>query len=164
MSHIKQFIRPAQQGLKWQAAIPVLVLALTSLAGCAQAPAVQGGSATRASSAVADAGKTTSASKSATCAKPEYPKEAARRGSQGTTTVRFLIETDGSVVQSEIVKSSGDASLDEAARSALAKCRFKQVTKDGRPPQRAWMPVQYVWSMAPAKKPPAPAATSAAQF
>jgi TonB family protein len=62
---------------------------------------------------------------------------ARRRGSQGTTTVRFLIDTDGSAAQFNILKSSGDSLLDGAARSALSKSRFKPAVKNGQP-QRAW--------------------------
>lgn len=131
-----------------------IVLALSSLAGCAQAPATQADAVTRSSTAVAT-GTTTSAQNRPTCNKPEYPKDALRRGSQGTTVIRFLIETDGSVAQSTVVKSSGDVSLDEAARSALSKCRFNPAIKDDKP-QRAWVPVQYVWSLAPVPKPQVP--------
>ena len=130
-----------------------LISALSSLTDCAQAPAAQVGSVTRGSMAMAST--TASAQKNVTCARPEYPKEARRRGSQGTTTVRFLIDIDGSVAQSVILKSSGDLSLDEAARSALSKCRFKPAVKDGQP-QRAWVPVQYVWSFAPTGSPQTP--------
>jgi len=160
MLHIERAVVAANPCFKSNGAIAflglALVSALASLAGCAQAPAVQAD--TVGSTAVAS---TMSAPKNATCAKPEYPKEARRRGSQGTTTVRFLIDTDGSVAQSNILKSSGDLSLDEAARSALSKCRFKPAVKDGQP-QRAWVPVQYVWSLAPAGKPQM-APTAAAQ-
>ncbi|MGJ9420702.1 energy transducer TonB [Massilia sp. CMS3.1] len=136
-----------------------LISALSSLAGCVQAPAAQADTVILGSTAVAST--TTSARTNATCAKPEYSKEALRRGSQGTTTIRFLIDTDGSVAQSNILKSSGDLSLDEAALSALSKCRFKPAVKDGQP-QRAWVPVQYVWSLAPAGRPQVPP-TAAAQ-
>ncbi|MCS0706467.1 energy transducer TonB [Massilia aurea] len=127
--------------------IAVLSLALISaqfsLAGCAQAPV------TRANADVAST--TTSAQKPATCPRVEYPKEALRRGSQGTTTVRFLIDIDGRVAQSNILKSSGDLSLDEAALSGLSRCRFKPAVRDGQP-QRAWVPVQYVWLLPPAER------------
>lgn len=158
MSRIEHPAFAAHTSLMWKAAMPALALALASLAGCAQAPAAQ-----ERTLAAVDAGKTTSVLKTNTCARPESPQDARRRGSQGTTTVRFLIDTDGSVAQSGIIKSSGDASLDEAARAALAKCKFKPAVKDGKP-QRAWVPVQYVWSMDPAGKPQAPPATSAAAF
>ena len=154
MSLIKPPVFATRSGLKRKAA--VLMLALAALAGCAQEPAAPSASLTRASTALAN-NQSSSVLKTTTCARPEYPQDAHRRGSQGTTTVRFLIDTDGSVAQSAIVKSSGDASLDEAARSALAKCRFKPAVKDGQA-RRAWVPVQYVWSLEPAGKAPAKAA------
>jgi len=161
MLRIEQAVVAANPRFKSNGAIAflglALISALSSLAGCAQAPAAQADTVIRGSTAVASS--TASAQKNATCAKPDYPKEARRRGSQGTTTVRFLIDTDGSVAQSTILKSSGDLSLDEAARSALSKCRFKPAVIDGQP-QRAWVPVQYVWSLTPAGSPrtPPPAA------
>lgn len=167
MPRIERAAVAANAGFRSTGAIPALgvalALALASLAGCAQAPAAPDNTVARGGSAVADAGKTTSVLKTSTCARPEYPQDARRRGSQGTTTVRFLIDADGRVAQSGIAASSGDASLDEAARAALAKCRFKPALKDGKP-HRAWVPVQYVWSMDPASEPQAPPATSATAF
>lgn len=156
MLRIERAIVFANLRFKSNGAIALLSLAListlSSLAGCAQAPGAQAGTVARGSTAIAS---TTTAQKNLTCARPEYPKEARRRGSQGTTTIRFLIDIDGSVAQSVILKSSGDLSLDEAARSALSKCRFKPAVKDGQP-QRAWAPVQYVWSLAPTGSPRMP--------
>lgn len=80
------------------------------------------------------------------CSRPAYPEEDARQRNAGTVTMNFLIGIDGKVVESKVVKSSGYRSLDEAARSALAKCRFKPpVTQDGQLVQ-AWTAVQYVWT------------------
>lgn len=80
------------------------------------------------------------------CSRPVYPEEDARQKNTGTVTMHFLIGLDGKVVESKVLKSSGHRSLDEAARSALAKCRFKPpVTPDGRHVQ-AWTAVQYVWT------------------
>lgn len=39
--------------------------------------------------------------------------------------LRFLIDTDGRVVKSEVESSSGYARLDEAARNALGRCQFE---------------------------------------
>ncbi len=80
-----------------------------------------------------------------TCSRPVYPEEDARLKNAGTVTMQFLIGADGWVVESKIQKSSGYASLDEAARSGLAKCRFKPATHEGKP-VRAWVGVQYVWT------------------
>jgi TonB family protein len=44
-----------------------------------------------------------------------YPLEAARRGDQGISTVRFLAGPDGSITRATIDKSSGNTRLDDAA-------------------------------------------------
>ena len=44
-----------------------------------------------------------------------YPEDARREGIQGTVDVRFRVAADGSVEQSEIVRSSGSRLLDEAS-------------------------------------------------
>ena len=81
-----------------------------------------------------------------TCSRPVYPEEDARPKNTGTVTMNFLIGPDGRVLESKLVKSSGHRSLDEAARSALVKCRFKPpLTPEGQPVQ-AWTAVQYVWT------------------
>ncbi|MET0983178.1 MAG: energy transducer TonB [Telluria sp.] len=152
MSHIKQFIPPARQALKWKAALPALALALAaaSLAGCAQSPAAQPGSAARTPSAQAGYPDKPPGMHFAPCPKPQWPKDALARRSEGKTRVQFLIDTDGTVAESKILKSSGDASLDEAARTALAKCVFRPALRAGKP-ERAWVPVEYVWTLSPKK-------------
>ncbi|MFN3788952.1 energy transducer TonB [Massilia sp.] len=80
-----------------------------------------------------------------TCSRPVYPEEDARLKNAGTVTMQFLIGPDGWVVESKILKSSGYPGLDEAARTALVKCRFRPATLEGKP-VRAWTAVQYVWT------------------
>jgi len=82
----------------------------------------------------------------ASCAKPEYPKSSLRNEETGTSTMSFLIGTDGRVAESKITKSSGFRDLDKAAIAALSKCTFKPGTVDGKPEQ-SWAPVQYVWTL-----------------
>lgn len=81
-----------------------------------------------------------------TCERPAYPADALAQKATGTVTIQFLISPDGYVVESKLVRSSGHPSLDQAAMSGLARCRFKPNMRDGRPVQ-AWTAVQYVWSM-----------------
>ncbi|MCS0591132.1 energy transducer TonB [Massilia norwichensis] len=81
-----------------------------------------------------------------TCARPAYPVEALRNEWTGTTTIAFLIGPDGLVKDARLVKSSGHAVLDDAARNALSRCQFKPAMLDGKP-VTAWQPVQYVWSL-----------------
>ncbi len=139
MQRIKRLVRPTpdMQALNWKAALPVLGLSATLLVGCAQAPVAD---------SAADAVTTPPLAQFNSCAKPQYPADALAKRLQGTVTLQFKVETDGSVQDSKVMKSSGDASLDEAARVAIAKCTFTPATVNGKP-KAAWAPVQYVWSL-----------------
>ena len=65
----------------------------------------------------------------------------------GTSVVQFLIAANGDVLDSKVADSSGHASLDEAAVSALSRCRFKPaIGADGKP-QEAWTNIRYVWQL-----------------
>jgi protein TonB len=50
-----------------------------------------------------------------------YPPLARRRGIQGRTTVRFIVDSTGTPSDVRIVESSGNAILDEAASDAVAR-------------------------------------------
>jgi TonB family protein len=80
------------------------------------------------------------------CAKPEYPHADVQAGHQGTVTLSFLVGQDGKVGESKVVKSSGFATMDEAARTAIAKCSFHPAMKSGKP-VKDWTKVQYVWTL-----------------
>jgi D-alanyl-D-alanine endopeptidase (penicillin-binding protein 7) len=125
--------------LSWKAALPVLAMAAACLAGCA-------GTAPKGDAFEREAGITKPVAEFSSCAKPQYPHESLARRAQGTTTLRFLIDTDGSVADAAVAKSSGDPLLDEAARAAIAKCRFTPAMA-GTTPTKAWVAVQYVWSL-----------------
>jgi protein TonB len=71
---------------------------------------------------------------------------ARRAGETGAVVLKFLIDTDGSVVESAVAESSGFDRLDEAARQALARCRFSPGTLDGHP-ERSWARIRYVWKL-----------------
>ena len=148
MQRIKRLVRPDTQALNWKAAIPVLGLAAACIAGCAQTPTAVNDKAQEQAQeqAAADAVATRPIAQFNSCAKPQYPAEALARRVEGTVTLRFRIEPNGSVSQSSVLKSSGDVSLDEAARVAIAKCTFTPATVNGKP-QPAWVPVQYVWKL-----------------
>ncbi|QYF94863.1 energy transducer TonB [Massilia sp. PAMC28688] len=106
---------------------------LLALAGCA-APAL-----------AADADRPAVADFNS-CAKPMYPKDALANKREGTVTVAFLVGTDGKTEDAKVKTSSGHADLDEAARVAIAKCRFSPAIKGGEA-VRSWQPVQYVWTL-----------------
>jgi D-alanyl-D-alanine endopeptidase (penicillin-binding protein 7) len=141
MSRIKRLLRPEPQALNWKAAIPVLGLAAMSAALFAQAAAAPG----PAPEAGAAAGRTAAVGDFRNCARPQYPKDELRQDHQGIVTMRFLVSDEGKVKEALVSKSTGFPALDEAARSALAKCSFKPGTAAGRPVE-TWADVQYVWA------------------
>jgi TonB family protein len=81
-----------------------------------------------------------------TCPKPEWPKEALKKEQTGTVTLKFFIDSDGSVVDGIVVKSSGHPLLDDAAINGIKKCRFSPGLYEGKP-RPSSMTMQYVWTL-----------------
>jgi D-alanyl-D-alanine endopeptidase (penicillin-binding protein 7) len=140
MARIRRLLRPDVQALNWKAAIPVLGLAVVCAAS-AHAPAVH-------SEAAASArGETRGAVLDfQSCRKPHYPRADLAAGHQGTVTIAFMVDEQGRVADSSIAKSSGYATMDEAARSALALCSFHPALEDGKAVAQI-AHVQYVWTL-----------------
>lgn len=78
--------------------------------------------------------------------KVEYPKASLMNEEQGTTTMSFLVNADGSVADSKLDKSSGFKGLDKAAQKGLSACKFRPGSKDGAPAQ-TWAKVDYAWKL-----------------
>ena len=141
-ARIRRLLRPDPQLLDWRAAIPVLGLVL-ACAASAHALSTRDANA----AAVRASGLSHLALLDFTsCRKPMYPQADVTAGHEGTVTVSFLVDTDGTVADSRLLRSSGFSGLDRAAQTALFKCRFSPALKDGRP-VRTWAPVQYVWTL-----------------
>ncbi len=83
---------------------------------------------------------------SQTCAQPPYPAESRAAREEGTVDLQLLIDADGRAADSRVARSSGHAALDEAARGALAACRFIPGTVDGRV-ESLWMTIRYRWTL-----------------
>jgi protein TonB len=64
---------------------------------------------------------------------PAYPREAARRGEQGSVELIIHIAPDGTARTVEIAESSGSAELDRSAREAVLSWRFRPAIRDGMP-------------------------------
>lgn len=56
--------------------------------------------------------------------KPDYPELARKAGIEGKAIVEAIIDTDGSVLEAKIFKSSGNPMLDESAIAAARRSRF----------------------------------------
>lgn len=80
------------------------------------------------------------------CETPAYPSAALRAQETGVVLLAFLIDANGTAIESRIERSSGSRRLDNAARSALALCKFKPATTDGKP-ERAWAKIEYEWKL-----------------
>jgi len=80
------------------------------------------------------------------CAMPEYPSASIAAEESGTVALSFLVDIDGQVLESRVDRSSGHRRLDEAARRALGRCKFRPAYVDGKPRQ-AWAHINYVWRL-----------------
>ncbi|MEB3281630.1 MAG: TonB family protein [Lyngbya sp.] len=72
---------------------------------------------------------------------PRYPNSLRNQGIEGTAIVRGLVGTDGRVAQVEIVQSSGNSDLDEAALEAASRMRF--LPPDGGGSRAVRLPIQF---------------------
>ena len=82
----------------------------------------------------------------ASCAKPAYPQADMQAGHEGTITLGFLVDENGHVRDSKVMRSTGFRGLDMAALIALTKCSFHPALENGKPVEN-WAHVQYVWSL-----------------
>jgi protein TonB len=55
---------------------------------------------------------------------PQYPELARQAGIEGQAVVKALVDVDGSIMAVQILKSSGNQMLDEAALTAARKSKF----------------------------------------
>lgn len=78
--------------------------------------------------------------------KVEYPKASLMNEEQGTTSMSFLVNADGTVADSKVDKSSGSKNLDKAAIKGISACKFKPGTKDGAPAQ-TWTKIDYAFKL-----------------
>lgn len=74
----------------------------------------------------------------------EYPAEEREQGVEGTTVLRLTIDDQGRVTEARVVRGPSQA-LDNAARQAMFRHRFKPATVDGRPRAVTGFIYSYVW-------------------
>ncbi|MBL8733568.1 MAG: energy transducer TonB [Planctomycetes bacterium] len=74
---------------------------------------------------------------------PSYPWVAWRRGIEGTVLVQLTIAADGSVTQTTVATSSGNAQLDDAALTALRAWRFAPAPPGDAAPRVHCRPVVF---------------------
>lgn len=62
---------------------------------------------------------------------PEYPQDARRDGYGGTVRVSFIVETDGAITNTLVVKGGGNSAIDLAARAAILKGHCSPYVSEG---------------------------------
>ncbi|MDR1662621.1 MAG: TonB family protein [Azoarcus sp.] len=77
---------------------------------------------------------------------PPYPQMSRRLGEEGKVMLRVYVLPNGSVEKVEIVKTSGFARLDKAARDAVVKWRFGPA-RQGNNAVASWVNVPIKWSL-----------------
>lgn len=78
------------------------------------------------------------------CSAPEWPETGARFGEPPAIDLALFIDVTGVVLKTKILKSTGARVFDDAARTALARCRFSPLLRQGAP-VRGWVKVHYQW-------------------
>lgn len=68
----------------------------------------------------------------------EYPAVAQRLNQQGTTTIRFTVNANGSVSNVQIARSSGHDALDRAAIRCASSWRYKPAIENGQAVLAPW--------------------------
>ena len=64
----------------------------------------------------------------------KYPRISRDNKSQGTSTVRFTVDADGSISDAEIVRSTGDMYLDKEALRVISEMpKWKPGKQNGKP-------------------------------
>lgn len=75
---------------------------------------------------------------------PAYPAQAKRRQQQGTVWVDVRLDARGKQVELQLLRSSGVASLDQAALVAVKKWQFLPETQNARGvPSRVHIPIKF---------------------
>ena len=64
---------------------------------------------------------------------PEYPFASRLRGDQGVVRVRLGVSAAGEVTEVEVIATSGHPALDDSARRAVQRWRFRPAMRDGVP-------------------------------
>ncbi len=84
------------------------------------------------------------------CAKPDYTPAARRADAQGTVVVVWTMDTNGSISEARIEKSSGSTrehkTLDRLTLEAVQACKGTPGTVDGKPEKLSGR-IEYVWKL-----------------
>jgi len=85
----------------------------------------------------------------ASCApkQSDYPEESFRRGHEGTTRLRFIIDETGKPTAIKVIRTSGHTDLDKKSIEILSRCVLRPYTDPNGNVLRSQMDVDYKWSL-----------------
>ena len=63
------------------------------------------------------------------CKEPVYPRRALNKGTEGSVIIRVMVAASGRVISTNLVRSSGSSSLDNAALKAASSSTFHPMAK-----------------------------------
>lgn len=74
----------------------------------------------------------------------DYPRAALRRRAEGTVVLHVLVDAEGRAQRIELSRSSGHRELDDAARAAVGRARFRPVLERGvAVPAWGFVPIEF---------------------
>ncbi|MGN6514553.1 MAG: energy transducer TonB [Rhizomicrobium sp.] len=82
-----------------------------------------------------------------TCGQRYYPALATRLGHEGTTTISFTVNADGSVSDVKIAQSSGYDELDQAAIPCAETWKYKPAMQNGAPVAKTDYLAKVTWRL-----------------
>jgi periplasmic protein TonB len=77
----------------------------------------------------------------------DYPTVSLLFNEQGTSRIRFAVDSDGKLESASVAKSSGHQRLDEAAIRSLSTCQFRSGRDSEGKPKGGNFVVEYVWKL-----------------
>ncbi len=80
------------------------------------------------------------------CASPKYPEESIEMEEEGQLILSILVDENGHVAESKVLKSSGFTRLDDAARQAFSLCQFTPATADDVA-EKSWVQQPFEWKI-----------------
>lgn len=76
----------------------------------------------------------------------EYPEIARKAGIEGRVIVNVLVDTDGRVVETKIIKSLGHSGCDDSAIKAIRSVRWKPAKQRDRP-VKVWVAIPVIFKL-----------------
>jgi TonB family protein len=83
----------------------------------------------------------------------KYPEAARKAGVEGVAIIKYVVDTDGSIIDAEIVRNPGSGTGEEALRVVQMMPRWVPRKIDGKPMKvEMYIPIKFKWTEGKSKK------------